>query len=94
MLETAGASHVRDAVDSRILAGVRAGTSRIINSQTDVGGWPDLAAGTPWIDTDGDGMPDDWERQNGLDPTRADGAQDRDGDGYTHLEDWLNGLVE
>ena len=94
VLETAGASLVRDAVDIRILAGVRSGSSRIINSQTDVGGWPDLAPGTPWIDTDNDGMPDEWERQNGLDPTLADGALDRDGDGYTNLEDWLNGLVE
>lgn len=94
VLAGAGASRVRDAVDTRIVAGVRDGSSRIINSQTDVGGWPDLAPGTPWVDTDGDGMPDDWERQNGLDPATPDGTGDRDGDGYTHLEDWLNGLID
>lgn len=93
VLARAGASHARDAVDARIIAGVVAGTGRIINSQTDVGGWPDLAPGTPWIDTDADGMPDDWEAAHGLDPATADGAADRDGDGYTNLEDWLNSLT-
>lgn len=93
VLAGAGASRVRDAVDTRILAGVADGTGRIINSQTDVGGWPDLATGTPWTDTDGDGMPDDWESAHGLDPATADGAADRNGDGYTNLEDWLNSLA-
>ncbi len=88
-----GASRVRDAVDARILAGVADGSGRIINCQTDVGGWPELAPGTPWTDTDGDGMPDAWEVAHGLDPAAADGAADRDGDGYTNLEDWLNELV-
>ncbi|MFC5346177.1 pectate lyase [Brevundimonas staleyi] len=93
VLARAGASRVRDAVDTRILAGVADGTGRIINSQTDVGGWPDLPPGTPWTDTDGDGMPDDWETAHGLDPATPDGAADRDGDGYTNLEDWLNSLA-
>ncbi len=93
VLADAGASHVRDAADARIVAGVLDRTGRIINSQTDVGGWPELAAGTPWIDTDGDGMPDAWEAARGLDPAAPDGAFDRDGDGFTNLEDWLNGLA-
>jgi len=93
VLAGAGASHARDAVDARILAGVADGTGRIINSQTDVGGWPDLDAGRPWIDADGDGMPDAWEVAHGLDPALADGATDRDGDGFTNLEDWLNSLT-
>ena len=93
VLAGAGASRVRDAADARILAGVVDGTGRIINSQTDVGGWPDLAPGAPWTDTDGDGQPDDWETAHGLDPAVADGAADRDGDGYTNLEDWLNSLT-
>ena len=93
VLAGAGASRVRDAVDTRILAGVADGTGRIINSQSEVGGWPDLAPGTPWTDTDGDGMPDEWETTHGLDPATADGAADRDGDGFTNLEDWLNSLA-
>lgn len=94
VLTGAGASRVRDSVDLRIIAGVRDGTGRLINSQTDVGGWPGLQGGPAWVDTDGDGMPDDWERANGFDAQDAsDGAKDRDGDGWTNLEDWLNGLI-
>ncbi|HRD45254.1 MAG TPA: pectate lyase [Caulobacter sp.] len=94
VLAGAGASKVRDSVDERIVAGVRSRTGRLINSQRDVGGWPVLKGGPAWVDSDGDGMPDDWEGARGLDPRDAsDGAKDRDGDGFTNLEDWLNGLV-
>lgn len=93
VLAHVGAGRVRDAVDARIIAGVRARTGRIIDSQSEVGGWPELDAGSPWIDGDGDGMPDDWEAAEGLDPAdAADGAADRNGDGFTNLEDWLNSL--
>jgi pectate lyase len=55
-------------------------------------GWPVIANGTPYVDTDHDGMPDVWETQYGFSPTNAaDGAQDADGDGYTNLEEFLNG---
>lgn len=94
VLEQAGASLRRDAVDLRIVAGVRDRTGAIIDSQSQVGGWPQLEPGEPWIDGDGDGMPDDWERAQGLDPTSAaDGPGDRNGDGFTNLEDWLNSLA-
>jgi len=84
----------RDSVDQRILDGVRARTGRIIDSQTDVGGWPDLAPGRPWVDADRDGMPDAWESAHGLNPADpADGPSDPDGDGFTNLEDWLNSLA-
>ena len=94
VLASAGASLNRDRVDARIVDSVRNGTGRLIDSQAEVGGWPELAAGSPWVDTDGDGMPDAWESKQGLDPSKAaDGNSDRDGDGYTELEEWLNALV-
>lgn len=94
VLAGAGASRVRDSVDLRIIAGVRERTGRLINSQAEVGGWPVLKSGPAWVDSDGDGMPDDWERARAFDPKDgADGAKDRDGDGFTNLEDWLNSLI-
>lgn len=93
VLALAGVNRPRDAVDARIVDGVRTRTGHIIDSQTQVGGWPLLAPGSPWVDGDGDGMPDDWETAHGLDPADpADGPADRDGDGFTALEDWLNSL--
>lgn len=93
VLDDAGAGP-RDPVDARIVAGVRDRTGRIIDSQAQVGGWPDLAAGAPWSDRDGDGLPDEWEAARGLAPgDPADGAADPDGDGFTNLEDWLNALA-
>jgi hypothetical protein len=94
VLARAGASRVRDAVDARVVASIRSRGGAIIDSQSEVGGWPELAAGTPWRDSDGDGMPDDWERRNGLNPNAAsDGNADRDRDGYTNLEEWLAELA-
>ena len=84
---------------------IRTGTARfgetyggggkgIIDSQTAVGGWPELARGRRRLDTDHDGMPDDWERKHGLDPNNpADGASDANGDGYTNLEEYLNSIT-
>ncbi len=64
----------------------------IIDSQKTVGGWPELHPAPALADADHDGMPDDWERRFGLDPNDpSDGPQDKDGDGYTNLEECLNG---
>jgi len=51
---------------------------------------PPAAGAVAPADTDGDGMPDDWEKANKLDPKDAgDGAKDNDKDGYTNLEEFL-----
>ncbi|MBN1419514.1 MAG: pectate lyase [Planctomycetes bacterium] len=94
----------RDPIDARIIEEVRTGTAHhggawgekkgIIDSQDTVGGWPDLASAKPPADGDHDGMPDDWERRHGLDPQDpTDGPADRDGDGYTNVEEYLNALA-
>jgi hypothetical protein len=93
VLARAGASRSRDSVDAAMIAGVRTRTGKQIDSQRDVGGWPDLRSGTAPLDSDGDGMPDAWERQNGLDPKRDDSSGDRDGNGYSNVEDYLNALA-
>jgi len=85
----------RDAVDRRIVEEVTSGKGHILNSQTEVGGWPDLQTAPAPRDSDGDGMPDEWERQRGLNPNdAADGAQDRNADGYTNVEEYLNDPVK
>lgn len=89
VLAGAGASRARDAVDARIVAGVCDRTGKQIDSQVDVGGWPALKSVPAPRDRDADGLPDAWERSHGLDPARADGNDDRDGDGYTNIEEWL-----
>jgi pectate lyase len=82
----------RDSVDRRIVNEVINGTGRIIGYPSDVGGWPAIASGTPPADTDHDGMPDEWEIRYGFNPNNpSDGPQDADGDGYTNLEEYLNG---
>ncbi|MFO7974236.1 MAG: pectate lyase [Candidatus Hydrogenedentota bacterium] len=82
----------RDAVDARVVQSVHEGTGAIIDSQADVGGWPEYAPASPPADTDQDGMPDKWEKQHGLNPQHpADNTADPDGDGYTNIEEFLNG---
>jgi hypothetical protein len=91
VLDKAGASLHRDAADERLIQGIRDKTSKIIDSPKQVGGWPVLASEPPAKDTDGDGMPDDWEKAHGLDIDRAeDRNHDFNGDGYTNLEKYLN----
>lgn len=94
VLKSAGASKVRDAVDARVVAGVRDRTGKQIDSQRDVGGWPELKSLPAPRDSDRDGMPDAWERTHGLDPNVADGNGDRNRDGYTNLEEWLADTAE
>ncbi len=94
VLDYAGASLNRDSVDLRVIDGARNGYGQIPNRPSDVGGYPLLADGVAPLDTDQDGMPDDYEDANGLnknDPEDRNG--DPDGDGFTHLEDYLNSLI-
>lgn len=66
----------------------------IIDSQNDVGGWPELKSAPAPTDTDHDGMPDEWERKHKLDQENAaDGSADEDEDGFTNLEEYLNGAL-
>ena len=78
-------------MDERVIRQLTSGTGKLINSQAEVGGWPELRSAPAPQDTDLDGMPDAWERQFGLSPTDAkDAAGDRDSDGYTNLEEFLS----
>ena len=69
--------------------GVRVG---FITNPAQVGGYPNYT-GKPYVDTDGDGLPDLWETAHGLNPNDvSDAVGDLNGDGYTNIEDFINGL--
>lgn len=93
LAKTGATAPQRDAVDIRVVNDVKNKTGSIIDSPEDVGGYPELAGGSPPTDSDHDGMPDEWELNNGLDPKDAsDGNGDLDGDGYTNIEEYLHSL--
>lgn len=63
-----------------------------ITDPSEVGGYPEYK-GTPYADADRDGMSDEWETKHGLNPRNAaDATTDLNGDGYTNIEDFINGL--
>ena len=91
VLASAGATlPKRDAVDVRIVEEVRSGKLGLINSQSEVGGWPRYRSAPAPKDSDNDGMPDAWEVEQGLDPNEQDHLDDANGDGYPNLEEYLN----
>lgn len=105
VLSLAGASYSRDVIDKRIVEETRKGTYTyegsnggslgMIDSPSDVGGWPEYKNGTALVDADGDGMPDEWERKHGLNPNdKSDGARYNLSPNYTNVEVYLNSLVE
>ncbi|MDE5708216.1 MAG: hypothetical protein K2I32_01990, partial [Alistipes sp.] len=111
--QTAEGFFRRDAADSRVVGDVRSGTAAvlqgsrksrngIIDSQDDVGGWPELTATPEEIaraatDTDKDGIPDYYEDLFGLNGDDASDAKEKtlDPQGlYTNLEIYLHYLVK
>ena len=109
VIAAAGANFPKyDYLDSRYLkevsngtytyTGSKAGLKGIIDSQNDVGGYPDSSnfkGGTAPADSDHDGMPDAWEKEHGLDPNDAsDGSiVSLSADDYTNVEMYLNELA-
>lgn len=64
----------------------------IITHPCQMGGYPEYK-GEPYVDSDNDGMPDEWEKANGLNPNDAsDANKDCTGDGYTNIEKYINGI--
>ena len=104
-----GASLYRDVVDERYIDETRTGTALYKGSVTKTAGLIDLVSdqGTYELestsrpigfDSDGDGMPDDWEMANGLNPNSADDGNaytlDSEKKWYTNIEVYINSLVE
>jgi hypothetical protein len=84
-----------DSLDRRVIDDARNGTGPDgkYPDVASIGGYPQIDRGTPCDDADSDGMPDAYERRHGLDPENGgDAALDADADGYTNLEEYLNGM--
>jgi hypothetical protein len=81
----------RDSIDDRVANEVKTGTGKIIDDPSQVGGWITIDSGTGCVDSDKDGMSDSWETAQGLNPNSSDASQDKDGDGYTNIEEYING---
>ncbi|MBK7098348.1 MAG: pectate lyase [Sphingobacteriales bacterium] len=95
----------RDTLDERILNDAKNSTGRIIDVQggfshgtafeKTLNAWPALKSGTTLVDTDHDGMPDDWEKANGLNPNDAGDAEKNTlSTGYTNVEIYINSLAK
>ena len=82
----------RDGIDLRIVSDVKNGTGKIIDDPSQVGGWLTIDPATPCPDADHDGMPDAWEQKYGFNPNDpSDASRDANKDGYTNIEEFLNG---
>ncbi len=101
VLENAGASYVRDNTDKRVVDNVRNSTvpygsksgEGLIDSQDDVGGWESLY-GIKGVDSDNDGIPDEWEESRGLDKNDGSDSIKISEKGYTYIEEYANNIVE
>lgn len=106
VLDNAGASLYRDAVDARAVTDTRNGNATIMNggngstngyidTPSAAGGWPVLPTEAAPVDTDADGMPDTWETEKGLNPSNAaDGNLKTLDTGYTNIEVYINNIVK
>jgi hypothetical protein len=103
VLDSCGASLHRDSVDNRIIYQARTGivttggtfgaNTGIIDSPSQVGGWPELNSTPAPVDSDHDGMPDDWETTQNLKPNDASDRNTLGTGGYTMLEKYINSLI-
>ena len=90
----------RDSHEQRIVDEVRRGNYNcgnmgIVDKVEQAGGWPLLKSAPAPRDSDADGMPDTWEQARHLKPQDpSDASQDRNQDGYSNIEEYVNGLFE
>lgn len=97
VLSKVGASHHRDEVDQFLIDDLKSlgKTGKTISDEMalPMKGPGRVKGGKAPIDRDGDGMPDQYEQNNGLDPEDATDRNRTDKYGYTALENYLNALV-
>lgn len=100
VLKSAGCSLVRDTLDRRYIKETETGTftyqgsrgsaNGLVDSQDDVGGWPEYNSLPPSMDSNNDGIPDGWLEEH----YPGKNANDMNKFGYTYLEVYLNSLIK
>ncbi|OLN93264.1 putative pectate lyase C 2 [Colletotrichum chlorophyti] len=90
-----GASIARDAVDAALVKELASygKSGKLVSDEASMGGPGTIAAGTAKKDTDGDGIPDEWETANGLNPNDASDGMKIGAGGYANLEIYVNSLA-
>jgi pectate lyase len=81
----------RDAVDIRLISQYQNGLGGIPNTENDVGGYPSIDPGTPCAESLNDGIPDQWKSSYGLSTTDTGLFSTTAANGYTYLENYING---
>ena len=98
VIKEAGSNKSRDSVDERIVKNTKKGTADyengIIDSQENVGSWPNLKSNKSCKDMDGDGIPDHWEKKHKLDPAKLDSNLFTLDKNYTNIEIYSNSLID
>jgi pectate lyase len=96
IIAEAGASMHRDAVDNRLIGCVKSlgKSGKIIRSEVEVGGQPNIPTVKGLKDTDGDGIPDNWEKAQKLNPNDPKDGSKIAVNGYSNLEIYINELAE
>jgi hypothetical protein len=95
VVSSAGASLVRDSVDTQLIAELTSYGRKgaLISDEASMGGVGTIKGGTKSVDTDGDGIPDEAEKKLGFDVAKED-AMVLNSEGYAHVEAWANSLVK
>ncbi|RSL49783.1 putative pectate lyase C [Fusarium sp. AF-6] len=95
VLSSVGNSKTRDSVDAAMIEEVKSYGKKgsQISNESEFGGVGTIASGKALTDTDGDGIPDEWEKKNGLNPNDKSDGMKIASNGYTNLENYVNSLV-
>ncbi|RSM20720.1 putative pectate lyase C [Fusarium ambrosium] len=95
VLSSVGNSKTRDSVDAAMIEEVKSYGKKgsQISNESEFGGVGTIASGKALTDMDGDGIPDEWEKKNGLNPNDKSDGMKIASNGYTNLENYVNSLV-
>src|SRR5699024_4537223 len=96
VVKTAGASLYRDPVDSIMIhqaASLGLKGKNYVHDEKEASNLQALEHSKPVVDTDGDGIPDQWEMKNGLNPENSEDGKRITDNGYSNLEIYFHSII-